>query len=451
MSYAASAAPSVPVVFDADSHLMELPDFLARNVERPMRQRIPSLGDIRLADIGERMRGYRGAGGHAPETVAELVALGDRITRGPKWHDALGAFSGKERGLALDLLGFRRQVVFSSFCATKIFGTADMDVRYAAAAAHNRSMAEFCDGDRRLIGVALVPLDDPQRAVALIDEALALKLGAVWIPSRAPGGRSPGHPDHDPVWRRLEETGTPFILHVGSSSLAIADEWMNDGRSERQSARGRAEVIGSKDLTVIFQSAQRFISVLVLDGVLEQFPNLRGGVIELGAGWVPDTIRRLDHAVDIWSRSEPHLAAFERKPSEQFREQLRFTPYPFEDVGALIRESMPEPSAGEREGSPLASREPSAGERASASRKREGVSLASKEPSAGERANASRKREGAPLASKLYLFSSDYPHAEGGRDPIGRFSRALADASAADQARFFAGNFLDLHPNARSA
>ena len=59
---------------------------------------------------------------------------------------------------------------------------------------------------------------------------------------------------------------------------------MNDGRS-RQSARGGAEVIGSKDLTAIFHSAQRFISVLVLDGVLERFRRLKGGVIELGAGW----------------------------------------------------------------------------------------------------------------------------------------------------------------------
>ena len=192
---------------------------------------------------------------------------------------------------------------------------------------------------------------------------------------------------HDAVWRRLEESATPFLLHVGSASLAIPDEWMNDGHSERQSARGRAEVIGSKDLTAIFHSAQRFLSVLVLDGVLEKFPRLKGGVIELGAGWVPDTIRRLDHAVDIWARSEPHLGAFERKPSEQAREQLRFTPYPFEDVGAFIRESLPE----------------------------------------------------------LYLFSSDYPHAEGGRDPIGRFSRSLAGASAADRDRFFAGNFNDLY------
>ena len=386
MTYASTAAPSVPAILDADSHLMELPDFLSRHVERSMRDRIPTLDEIRLADVGERMRAYRDTRQHAPETVAELVALGDRITRGPKWHDALGAFNGRERGLALDLLGFDRQVVFSSFCATKVFANPDAAVSQATAAAHNRAMAEFCDGDARLIGVAIAPLDEPHAALALIDEALALNLGAVWLPSRAPGGRSPGHPLHDPIWRRLAETGTPFILHVGSSSLSIPDEWMNDGHPERRSARGGVEVIGSKDLTVIFQSAQRFISTLVLDGVLERFPALKGGVIELGAGWVPDTIRRLDHAVDIWARSEPHLGDFQRKPSEQFREQLRFTPYPFEDVGALIRESMPE----------------------------------------------------------LYLFSSDYPHAEGGRDPIGRFNRALDGIDEAAQAGFFAGNFRDL-------
>ena len=376
------------VVYDADSHLMELPDFLARSTPKAMRKRIPSLDDIRLADVGDRMRAFEGAQAHSAETVAELTALGDRLTRGPKWHDALGAFNGTERGLALDLLGFRRQVVFSSFCATKIFDAPDTAARYAAAAAHNRSMAEFCAADPRLIGVALTPFDEPSQALELIDDALALGLGAAWIPSRAPGGRSPGHPDHDPVWARLAEAGVPFIQHVGSSTLSIPNEWMNDGHSERLSARGRAEVIGSKDLTVIFQAAQRFISVLVLDGVLEKFPTLKGGVIELGAGWVPDTIRRLDHAVDIWARSEPHLAEFERKPSEQFRDQLRFTPYPFEDVGALIRESSPD----------------------------------------------------------LYLFSSDYPHAEGGRDPIGRFSRTLADTDATAQARFFGGNFRDLYP-----
>jgi predicted TIM-barrel fold metal-dependent hydrolase len=98
-------------------------------------------------------------------------------------------------------------------------------------------------------------------------------------------------------------------------------------------------------------------------------------------------LRRLDHAVAIWSRSEPQLAEMNRTPSEQACEQLRFTPYPFEDVAQLVGES----------------------------------------------------------SARLYMFSSDYPHAEGGRDPLGRFDKSTHTLSATEQHQFFAENFLDLY------
>jgi predicted TIM-barrel fold metal-dependent hydrolase len=382
MSYAGER-----LILDADSHLMELPDFLSAHADKADLPLLPTLGEIATGqfDPGRHV----GKSGHAPETVERLMQLGDNLTRGPKWHDALGAFSGSERTLALDLLGFERQVVFSSFCARPTF-EAPLAARYAIAKAHNRAMAAFCQADKRLIGVAIAPLDEPDLALAEIDRATELGLGAIWISADAPGGRSPGHPAHERIWATLAERRLPFILHVGSSSLQIPAPWMNDGHPERRTARGGAEVIGSKDLTVIHHAAQRFISALVLDGVLEAHPTLRGGVIEIGAGWAPDMIRRLDHAAEIWAKSEPHLAKMTRKPSEQIRAQLRFTPYPFEDVGAIVRESYPE----------------------------------------------------------LYLFSSDYPHAEGGRDPIGRFDRSTEGLDAAAKARFFAGNFRDLYLNA---
>jgi len=43
-----------------------------------------------------------------------------------------------------------------------------------------------------------------------------------------------------------------------------------------------------------------------------------------------------------------------------------------------------------------------------------------------------------------YLFSSDYPHAEGGRHPLERFTTSLASASESARARFYAENFADL-------
>ena len=111
-------------------------------------------------------------------------------------------------------------------------------------------------------------------------------------------------------------------------------------------------------------------------------------MIEIGAGWVPDMIRRLDHAVKIWSRSEPQLQKMTRLPSEQISQQMRFTPYPFEDVAQLVSESSPE----------------------------------------------------------LYLFSSDYPHAEGGRDPLGRFLKTTERLTDIEKDQFFATNFRCLYP-----
>jgi predicted TIM-barrel fold metal-dependent hydrolase len=369
MSYAGSRR-----VIDADSHLMEWPTFLTDHADAGIRAELPAItGGLSGLEVS--------AAAHTHDERRALLALGDELVkRGPKWHAALGAVDAGERAAALDLLGFEHQVVFSSLCAP-LFSIADPTVRYGGYRAHNRAMAAFCAADPRLSGVALCDLDDPERSVVELDAALELGLGLVWIPARAPGGRSPGHPLHDRFWTRLADAGVPFVLHVGSGPLPIGDDWMNDGR-RHATARGGAEVIGSKDFMVVYQPAERFLSVLVLDGVLERLPSLRGGAIEMGAGWVPAMLRRLDHAASIWSKPEAHLAAFTRTPSEQAAAQLRFTPYPFEDVGHLVEESVP----------------------------------------------------------SLYLFSSDYPHAEGGRDPIGRFERSLAATGPAVTDAFFASN-----------
>ena len=363
---------------------MELPDFLTAFADPSIRDRLPPL--LPIGSLDATLAGLPKGGERAQpaEVVAELRAMGDRILRGPKWYAALGAFNAKERGAVLDLLNIKRQVIFSSFAAAVLFGSRDREVRHGGVRAFNRAMRAFVADDPRLIGVGVLVLDDPERTAAELDRALREGLTMFMLPSDAPG-RSPGHRDHDPIWARLAEARAPFVLHVGSSKLSIDAEWMNDG-TDHKTARGGAEVVGSKDMTCIFHSAERFLSVLILDGVFERFPELRGGCIELGAGWVPSMRRRLDHIVAVWSKPEPHLGEMKRRPSEQMDEQLRFTPYPFEDVGELVSQS----------------------------------------------------------SDRLYLFSTDYPHAEGGRDPIGRFEASLASHPESVKERFFAGNFRGL-------
>ena len=138
------------------------------------------------------------------------------------------------------------------------------------------------------------------------------------------------------------------------------------------------------------QAPETFISMLLLDGVFERHPGLRGAAVELGAGWVPEMLSRLDSITRIYSRVDSSVR-FERTPSQQLTRQMGFTPFPHEDVAALIDRSNPE----------------------------------------------------------LYLFSSDYPHIEGGRDPIGKFEGHLEGRSEDEKTLFYSENFLRLWPQAR--
>jgi len=185
--------------------------------------KVPRVGKLaNLLDEAERDRA------HAPAHIAELAALGDKLLSGPKGYAALGAFNSDERTRALDMLGFARQLVFATFSeSTALAERLPIETRYGAARAQNGAMAEFCSKDARLMGVALLPLDDMPASIAELEQILRLGLKAVWIPHRPCGGRSPGHNELDPIWARLAEAhaeGGRQPLERFTASLTHASE-----------------------------------------------------------------------------------------------------------------------------------------------------------------------------------------------------------------------------------
>lgn len=374
-------------VHDADAHLMELPDFLSRHAPRSMRDELAmptwAMDYLKFEGMSEVSRTRKHVGAH----LEKLLELGDGLVAGPKGHAALGAFDPAERKVVLDRLGFASQLLFSTFSAPICFAANRPSTwRYQAARAHNEAMAEFCSGEKRLRGVALLPLDEPERALKEIDFIAQSGLSAAWVPGTPCGGRSPGHTEMDPVWAKLADNRIPFVLHIGSPDPGVDPDYMNNGRSSGTPPTGGGEIIRSKDMVSVHAPFEAFVGALVLDGVLERHPTLRGGVIEGGAGWAPDLLRRLDWIVNLWKKSEPALGEFSRKPSQQIIEQMIFTPFAYEDVAALIQQSDP----------------------------------------------------------RLYVFSSDYPHVEGGRAPYERFKKNMGPLPESDQTRFFATNFAEM-------
>ena len=106
------------VYYDADSHVMETSDWLVTYADPDLRERIRPLylgGAGKLADDAVRDADARKAG----EVTAEAIEDGLMVRKG--WS-AYGAFDAEERSHALDLLGFDKQLVFSTFAPTQFLG-----------------------------------------------------------------------------------------------------------------------------------------------------------------------------------------------------------------------------------------------------------------------------------------------------------------------------------------
>jgi predicted TIM-barrel fold metal-dependent hydrolase len=132
---------------------------------------------------------------------------------------------------------------------------------------------------------------------------------------------------------------------------------------------------------------------MIFDRVLDHFPRLKIGVIEQGAAWMPSWMRQMESALEAFAKTEERLRQLALRPSEYVRRQIRATPYPTEPVGWIIEQ-------------------------------------------AGE---------------EVCLFSSDYPHVEGGRNPIKRFETSMAGCSESAERRFYCDNFIDLMGSALDA
>ncbi|MFN6934392.1 MAG: amidohydrolase family protein [Tsuneonella sp.] len=373
------------IIHDADSHTMETGDWLAPYLDADLLDSLGALyGD---ADSGSRILKIidkSKARKSDPEADAEAR---ENIISGAKGWAGYGAFDTDERVKALDWLGFGSQLVFPTFGLGLVRRAKDRDTLYKAAFALNSAQADFCDADPRLVFVAFIPLDDPEKALGLLESAIDRGAGAVLVPANAPGGeRSPGHPDYDPFWFRLVEADIPFTLHIGPGTMTQPKAYHNNGRERSPDLHGGGENLRFADYTCLWYAPQMFLTAMIYDGVFQRFPDLRGAVVESGAGWVPDFLRQLDYAYRSFKKTDPYLQELDMKPSEYVRRAMKFTPFPDEDVGLMIRDAGPD----------------------------------------------------------LFMFSSDYPHPEGTRDPIGKFERTMEGIEEDARDLFYRRNYEQL-------
>ena len=367
------------VVHDADSHAMELPDWFSEfgtdKVKKAFNHRFKYGIDLQELPTIHKSPEYRS------RNEAEIMSR--------KNYQALGSFDRNDRSEAVDHIGVASQLVFPTspnVWLEQLEHGDDIDLLYQVADATNRAQTDFCANDPRLFPVGYVPLADLEQTSHATENALSLGAKALLIPWACPKNHATSHIALDALWSRAEEADVPILFHVGAADRVLPVAHANNGLPPVADFHGGEENFRSISYMAISQGPIQALSLLILDGVLDRFPTLKFGVIELGAVWLPGFMRQLDSAFEAFARHEDRLKKLSLRPSEFVTRQVRITPYPTEPTGWIISQTSPD----------------------------------------------------------ICMFSTDYPHLEGGRNPLGRFDKATLELVESDRDRFFRANFEDL-------
>jgi len=375
-------------IYDADTHMMERPDWIYEFADKDIRDKLEPIVDgdketlLTIDKALDRFQKRQSSKDTLEKAKEEFMSWKH------KGWDGLGAFDPNERKIANDLLGFKGHIVFPTSAFDQVLAAKEDSIILGGVKALNRGMATFCEVDSRMYGAAYIPFNFGEDvALKFLRDAIKDNFSVILIDTIAPEGcKAFTHPDYDVVWQEIQESNITITLHVGADSSwdPVPLSFYNNASSVPVHKAGDAPRDALAYMGISY-NAELFLASMIFDGVLERFPNLRIGVVELGASWIISWMKHLDQSYRAFRRLQD-LSQVKELPSEYVKKHIKITPFPGEDIGWLLTSG----------------------------------------------------------AGDLLMFASDYPHHEGTDDPISRFEKTMVEIDEDTKKKFYSDNFKSL-------
>ena len=329
----------VSFVIDSDQHLFEYRGLweeqidparrgdAIRFVDDPLghvrvmwRDRVLSVADVQMPGetdaIGERRRRERSG--------APPLARYDEILPRDYWDPA--ARRDRLAGLGVD-----EAICFPNYgLIWERTLQSDLPALLANMAAWNRWCETVAqEGRGRLHPVAHLTLRD----LGWLDRQLArLSAAGVRAAMIAPAlvdGRPLSHPAHERAWSAFAHHGVSPIFHVADQPKIFDEAWYTD----------RADLgVFAVDSVLLYVPAALACTDLILNGVFERHPELRLGIVELSAVWVPLFLMMLDGGSQFVRRLNGRDGGLPLKPSDYFKRQVRVSSFAYELPARIQRQ-----------------------------------------------------------------------------------------------------------------
>lgn len=336
-------------LFDADNHFYETPDCFSRHIESKYADKAITAtrqGDgewvVKVGDKPYNFMDVKFDKTNPPGSMHEILRKKDTstdITWGSSYtkENMLRAFQHRDARLALmDEQGVECAILLPTFgVSVEQCMIDDVEQTYANLRSFNRWLEEEWGfgADGRIVAPPLLSLLDRDLAVQELDRVLAAGARLVHIrPGPTGNGKSLADPWFDPFWARINEARVPVAFHIADSRYdEVSAAWGEDPNPpvREMSAFQWAFVHGDRPIMETF-------GALIYGNMFARFPNLRVLSIENGSDWVDYLLTLLDKKKGMgrfgkWVGGRP-----QGRPSAIFRQFCFVSPYPEDDVKALV-------------------------------------------------------------------------------------------------------------------
>ncbi len=293
----------------ADSHVLEPPDMWLKRIDRRFMDRAPRI--VHEADSDY----FVCASAETPKvgigTSSSAEKKPEEISMAERWENVLaGGYDPFARIEDMERDGVEAEILYTTF-GLFLFAIEDLDLQFACFQAFNDWVSNYCAGSpRRLFGVAMIPTEPVERAVAEMERCARAGLRAAMISVSQAPGKSYDHPMYDRIWSASEDLQMPISLHLAGSRKSFAQT-------------GNILV----DFSLGFTPAMYSVALMVFSGVFDRHRRLRVVTVENDAGWAAMMLERMDFRYQrdrFWAGPSNGITSG-RLPSEQFREHVYCT------------------------------------------------------------------------------------------------------------------------------
>ena len=155
----------------------------------------------------------------------------------------------------------------------------------------------------------MIPTWNVDAAIAEVQRSASLGLASAMLP--LVGTPEYNHRQWKPLWRAIEETGLPVVMHQGSG---------HDMLFYRGPGAAVSNLLATQSL------APRSVSLLATSGVLAEHPDLEFVFVETNAGWLSWVMNTVDYYYEAFQEYEGWVRPIlPEKPSFYMARQIHGT------------------------------------------------------------------------------------------------------------------------------